>query len=117
LWAHCQEEAKNTLSDPESDQQSSRVDFFVDPDDLNGARPGQKVTFKLVQWDDVRGYPQAKVVQTLGDAGTNEAKHPLNSCRKTVCFLIPAMGWKLCRADTRPDLRRRDSTAKGYEEK
>ncbi|PWN06228.1 ribonuclease R [Rhodohalobacter mucosus] len=56
-----------------SDQQSSRVDFFVDPDDLNGARPGDKVTFNLVQWDDVRGYPQARVVQSLGDAGTNEA--------------------------------------------
>jgi ribonuclease R len=67
-----EEVAKNTFL-IKSDQQSSRVDFFVDPDDLNGARPGQKVTFKLVQWDDVRGYPQAKVEQTLGDAGTNEA--------------------------------------------
>lgn len=64
--------AKNTYL-IKSDQQSSRVDFFVDPDDLNGARPGDKVTFNLVQWDDVRGYPQARVVQSLGDAGTNEA--------------------------------------------
>lgn len=64
--------AKNTFL-IKSDQQSSRVDFFVDPEDLNGARPGDKVTFNLVQWDDVRGYPQARVVQSLGDAGTNEA--------------------------------------------
>ena len=64
--------AKNTYL-IKSDQQSSRVDFFVDPEDLNGAQPGEKVTFNLVQWDDVRGYPQARVVQSLGDAGSNEA--------------------------------------------
>ncbi|CAN5451708.1 ribonuclease R [soil metagenome] len=66
------EEAKNTyIIIP--DQQSSRVDFFVTPDDLNGAKPGQKVTFTLVNWDDVRGYPQASIDQILGDAGSNEA--------------------------------------------
>jgi len=66
------EEAKNTfIITP--DQQSARVDFFVTPEDLNGAEPGQKVTFTLVNWDDVRGYPQAKVDQILGDAGSNEA--------------------------------------------
>jgi ribonuclease R len=67
-----EEVAKNTYL-IKSDQQSSRVDFFVDPEGLNGAEPGDKVTFNLVQWDDVRGYPQAIVVQTLGKAGTNEA--------------------------------------------
>ncbi|MDX1591180.1 MAG: ribonuclease R [Balneolaceae bacterium] len=67
-----EEVAKNTYL-IKSDQQSSRVDFFVDPEDLNGAQPGEKVTFNLVQWDDVRGYPQARVVQSLGDAGSNEA--------------------------------------------
>jgi len=65
-------EAKNTFI-IESDMKSSRVDFFVDPDDLNGAQPGEKVTFSLVQWQDIRGFPQAKVVNRLGDAGTNEA--------------------------------------------
>jgi ribonuclease R len=67
-----EEAAKNTFL-IKSDQQSSRVDFFVDPDDLNGAKPGEKVTFKLIQWDDVRGYPQAEIMQSLGSAGTNEA--------------------------------------------
>ena len=64
--------AKNTYL-IRADKQSSRADFFVDPGDLNGAKPGEKVTFRLVQWDDVRGYPQAKVEQVLGDAGSNEA--------------------------------------------
>jgi ribonuclease R len=67
-----EEIAKNTYL-IRADKQSSRADFFVDPGDLNGAKPGKKVTFQLVQWDDVRGYPQAKVNQVLGDAGTNEA--------------------------------------------
>ncbi|MEX0823772.1 MAG: ribonuclease R [Balneolaceae bacterium] len=67
-----EEAARNTYL-IKADQQSSRVDFFVDPGDLNGAKPGEKVTFELVQWDDIRGYPQAKILQTLGDAGTNEA--------------------------------------------
>ena len=67
-----EEAAKNTYL-IKSDQQSSRVDFFIDPDDLNGAKPGDKVTFNLIQWDDVRGYPQAKIIQSLGDSGTNEA--------------------------------------------
>lgn len=65
-------EAHNTYI-IEPDQQSSRVDFFVSPEDLNGAEPGQKVTFNLVSWDDVRGYPQASINNILGDAGSNEA--------------------------------------------
>ncbi len=66
------EVAKNTYL-IKSDVNSSRVDFFVDPADLNGAKPGQKITFKLLQWEDVRGYPQAQVLDILGDAGSNEA--------------------------------------------
>ncbi|MFU8812275.1 MAG: RNB domain-containing ribonuclease, partial [Balneolaceae bacterium] len=65
-------EAKNTYI-IESDTQSSRVDFFVDPGDLSGAEPGEKVTFRLVAWDDVRAHPQAKIVDRLGKAGSNEA--------------------------------------------
>ncbi|WP_069132481.1 ribonuclease R [Rhodohalobacter halophilus] len=66
------EVAKNTFL-IETDHQSSRVDFFVDPKDINGAKPGDKVTFRLIQWEDVRGYPQAKIQQSFGQAGSNEA--------------------------------------------
>jgi len=66
------ETAKNTYL-IKADVQSSRIDFFVDPNDLKGAKNGDKVTFQLVQWDDVRGYPQANIVDVLGKAGTNEA--------------------------------------------
>jgi ribonuclease R len=67
-----EEAAKNTYL-IKADVQSSRIDFFVEPSDLNGAKDNEKVVFKLIQWDDVRGYPQAKIVEVLGDAGTNEA--------------------------------------------
>ena len=67
-----EEAAKNTFL-IKADVQSSRIDFFVEPSDLNGAKDGEKVAFKLIQWEDVRGYPQAKIVEVLGDAGTNEA--------------------------------------------
>src|SRR6056297_1936388 len=66
------EVAKNTYL-IETDHQSSRVDFFVDPKDMNDAKPGDKVTFRLIQWEDVRGYPQAKIQKTFGPAGSNEA--------------------------------------------
>lgn len=56
------------------DEQSSRTDFFVEESDLNEAKPGNKVTFRLIQWKDMRGLPQAKIVQSLGDQGSNEAK-------------------------------------------
>jgi len=55
------------------DQQSSRVDFYVDPNDLNGAKPGEKVTFSLLSWEDVRSYPKAAILSRLGESGTNEA--------------------------------------------
>ncbi|HMB41639.1 MAG TPA: RNB domain-containing ribonuclease, partial [Balneolaceae bacterium] len=67
-----EETAKNTFL-IKADVQSSRIDFFVDPGDLNNAKPGEKVSFRLIQWDDVRGYPQAKIIDTLGSAGSNEA--------------------------------------------
>lgn len=67
-----EEVAKNTYI-IKTDSHSSRVDFFVEGDDLNGAVAGDKVSCKLIQWDDARGYPQAKIVQTLGKSGSNEA--------------------------------------------
>lgn len=67
-----EEVAKNTYI-IKSDSHSSRIDFFVEADDLNGAKAGDKVSCRLMQWDDERGYPQAKIVQVLGEAGSNEA--------------------------------------------
>lgn len=67
-----EEVAKNTYI-IKADSHSSRIDFFVEGDDLNGAKPGDKVSCRLVQWDDERGYPQGKIIQVLGKSGSNEA--------------------------------------------
>lgn len=67
-----EEVAKNTFV-IKTDPQSSRTDFFVEPEHLHGAVPGEKVTFRLIQWNDIRGYPQAEVLERLGRAGSNEA--------------------------------------------
>lgn len=56
------------------DEQSSRSDFFVDKSDLNDAKPGEKVTFRLIEWKDARGLPQAKIEQSLGDPESNNSK-------------------------------------------
>jgi len=56
------------------DEQSSRTNFFVNSSDLNGAKPGEKVTFRLIQWKDVRGLPQARIEQALGDPDSNNSK-------------------------------------------
>lgn len=64
--------AKNTwLIRP--DATSSRTDFYVEKGDLNGAKAGDKVTFRLVNWDDERGLPKARIEHSLGREGSNEA--------------------------------------------
>jgi len=55
------------------DHRSARTDFFVSKSDLKDAKPGDKVTFRLRNWEDERGFPQASIVKTFGPAGTNEA--------------------------------------------
>lgn len=67
-----EEVAKNTYI-IKTDSHSCRVDFFVEGDHLYDAKPGDKVSCTLIQWDDERGYPQAKIVQVLGKSGSNEA--------------------------------------------
>jgi ribonuclease R len=67
-----EEIAKNTFI-IKTDSHSCRVDFFVEGDHLHEAKPGDKVSCTLIQWDDERGYPQAKIVQVLGKSGSNEA--------------------------------------------
>ncbi|NBC65163.1 MAG: ribonuclease R [Bacteroidetes bacterium] len=67
-----EEVAKNTYI-IKTDSHSCRVDFFVEGDHLHEAKPGDKVSCTLIQWDDERGYPQGKIIQVLGKSGSNEA--------------------------------------------
>lgn len=55
------------------DEKSAHTDFFILPDNINKAQPGDKVVFKLVDWVHPRSLPEAKIVEVLGREGTNDA--------------------------------------------
>jgi ribonuclease R len=56
------------------DPQSVPVEFFVKEENLNGAAHGDKVSFRLKQWEFKGGLPEAEVVESLGKSGTNDAE-------------------------------------------
>jgi ribonuclease R len=49
-------------------------DFFVYPENINGAKTNDKVIVEVVSWAEDDKKPEAKVVQILGKAGENEAE-------------------------------------------
>jgi ribonuclease R len=56
------------------DPQSVPVEFFVKEENLNGAAHGDKVSFRLKEWEFKGGLPEAEVVESLGKSGTNDAE-------------------------------------------
>ncbi len=57
----------------EADQNSANSDFFILPENLNGAKPNEKVIFKLNGWSHPKALPEAVITETLGKSGTNDA--------------------------------------------
>lgn len=55
------------------DEKSAHTDFFVLPDNVNKAQPGDKVAFELVDWIHPQSMPEARIIEVLGKEGTNEA--------------------------------------------
>ncbi|NUN70634.1 MAG: ribonuclease R [Bacteroidetes bacterium] len=51
------------------DDPTVQRDFYVAPDDLNGAASGDKVLVELLEWDDPFKNPEGRIVSTLGAAG------------------------------------------------
>jgi len=49
-------------------------DFFIYPENLNGAVANDKVLFEVTKWADRDKSPEAKVVEILGKTGENEAE-------------------------------------------
>lgn len=56
------------------DPQSVPVEFFVKEEHLNGASHGDKVSFRLKQWEFKGGLPEAEIIESLGKSGTNDAE-------------------------------------------
>lgn len=49
-------------------------DFFVYPENINGAKTNEKVIVEVVSWAEDDKKPEAKVVEILGKAGENETE-------------------------------------------
>jgi len=56
-----------------ADEKSAHTDFFVLPDNIGDAKDGDKVVFELVDWVHPKSLPEAKIIQTLGKEGSNDA--------------------------------------------
>lgn len=57
----------------EPDQKSAHTDFYVLEDSINGAKPNDKVIFKLRKWVHPSALPEAEITSVLGKSGTNDA--------------------------------------------
>lgn len=49
-------------------------DFFIYPENINGAKSNDKVIVEVISWAEYDKKPEAKVVEILGKAGENEAE-------------------------------------------
>lgn len=49
-------------------------DFFIYPENVNGAKTNDKVVVEVISWAEDDKKPEAKVVEILGKAGENEAE-------------------------------------------
>lgn len=56
------------------DYRKMHQDFFVYPENVNGAKTGDKVIVEVINWSSHDHKPEAKVVEVLGKAGENEAE-------------------------------------------
>lgn len=57
-----------------ADDQKIRKPFFIPPQDLNGAKTGEKVIIELGEWKDSRDVPRGKVLRILGKAGEHNVE-------------------------------------------
>jgi len=57
----------------EPDLKSAHVDFFVMPENVNGAESDDKVIFELRKWVHPKALPEAVITSVLGKTGSNDA--------------------------------------------
>ncbi len=56
------------------DNHKISIDFFIPSDKMNGAKEGEKVVVKLVEWENMRLSPVAHVTDVLGMPGDMKAE-------------------------------------------
>lgn len=57
----------------EPDLKSAHIDFFVLPENVNGAETDDKVVFEMKKWVHPKALPEAVVTSILGKTGSNDA--------------------------------------------
>lgn len=57
-----------------ADHRKIHGDFFIYPENIKGAKTGDKVIVEITNWAQDDKSPEAKVVEILGKAGENEAE-------------------------------------------
>lgn len=57
-----------------ADARKIHTDFFIFPENINGATNGDKVIVEVLNWATNDRKPEAKVAEVLGKAGENEAE-------------------------------------------
>ncbi len=56
------------------DSKSMPVDIFIAPENLNGAKEGEKVIAEILEWSPPSKNPFGKVIEVLGEPGNNEVE-------------------------------------------
>src|SRR5688572_2888029 len=56
------------------DYRKIHADFFIYPENINGAKAGDKVIIEVTSWAEDDKKAEAKIVEILGKAGENEAE-------------------------------------------
>lgn len=67
-------EKQNSVFFLKPDDTKMYTDILVPPENLGGAKLGQKVFVEIVSWKDARKAPVGRVVKILGKAGDNDAE-------------------------------------------
>ncbi len=57
-----------------ADYRKMHQDFFIFPENIFGAKTGDKVIVEVISWSENDKKPEAKVIEILGKAGENEAE-------------------------------------------
>lgn len=57
-----------------ADARKIHTDFFIYPENVHGARSGDKVIIEVTSWAENDRKPEAKIIEILGKAGENEAE-------------------------------------------
>jgi len=67
-------EVENNRFMIEPDSKSAHTTFFVVPENINGAKDGDKVLFELENWMHPKVLPEGKIISILGEKGSNNAE-------------------------------------------